>query len=848
MSSSSPGHRESPMWPPPDRRWRLGDFLALAAWTLAIAWYFWDVLSFRGALFYYDISEINYPYRDFFANELKAGRFSRWHPGLYCGLPLYSESQAGYLHPLKYLFYPWMPTWKAFTLDMVGSVWLTGVATYGWLRRHVGAAGALTGAAILGLGGFTWAHFIHSSMNNALVSVPLIIWGLELSWSGGRLRGVALGAMALACQVFAGHLQDALFSILLVGLYGCYRAVEETGRRRAGVLLMAIALILGGVLLSAVQWIPSKELLDRSPRSGGLDWETLTYGSWSPELLPTMVVREAYGTRARDTDWMDGFYPYHEMDTYLGLVAIGLAVLGGACYRNRWVSFWVILACVAGMLMLGRFTFLMDHAHRIPILGSSRIPVRFHQWLTVAVSALAAVGVERLSRPGTIRLRPALLVIGSMVLCSIPILFYVYEPVWTQPGRWTLTYHRLRYEWLGRELTVSGLRTLLVVLAGGGVAWFASRSGKVERRRVLASSLPVLVMIDLLGAHYWEIPTVPPGYWTDPPTSAETLRRAGDDVRVFTVPEKASGEPGYASEPIDFLAIRDTLGWSLPPVWGISTSIGLTPVVSSRLLDYFDQASQTGGRFDIEAVTHWVTGRPQAALPGPPETVGSAYLYRNERALPRARLMVNPVFVSSAEEARAAMARLGRSLRDYLVVEDPDRPDFGNGPVSGRSTILRDEPECVEVEVEADRASYLILADTFDPGWSATIDGKPAPIRPAYLAFRAVAITPGSHRVVFEYRPAGFALGLWVSALAALGIAPCLLLNLRWIEPQDLRGPSRLPGRWPVAMASLVLAILFVSTVEWSGGSVGIQSRWRTGFHKFTWGAGLEAMRPSSRP
>ena len=83
-----------------------------------------------------------------------------------------------------------------------------------------------------------------------------------------------------------------------------------------------------GVLISSVQWVPSKELLDRSPRAGGLSWEELTYASWSPELLPTLVVREAYGTRARDTDWMDGFYPYHEMNTYMGLIAIVLAVVG----------------------------------------------------------------------------------------------------------------------------------------------------------------------------------------------------------------------------------------------------------------------------------------------------------------------------------------------------------------------------------------------------------------------------------------------------------------------------------------------------------------------------------------
>ena len=137
------------------------------------------LVSLRRALFYFDITEINYPYRAFFAEELRAGRFSRWCPGLYCGMPLFSESQAGYLHPLKYLLYPWLQTWQAFNLDTVLSVWLTGVGTYCWLRRHVGPAAALTGAAIFGSSGYVWGHLIHTSMINALASVPLVIWGLE---------------------------------------------------------------------------------------------------------------------------------------------------------------------------------------------------------------------------------------------------------------------------------------------------------------------------------------------------------------------------------------------------------------------------------------------------------------------------------------------------------------------------------------------------------------------------------------------------------------------------------------------------------------------------------------------
>jgi hypothetical protein len=134
------------------------------------------------------------------------------------------------------------------------------------------------------------------------------------------------------------------------------------------------------------------------------------------------VVREAYGTRARDTDWMDGFYPYHEMNTYVGLTAMALAVVGAAARRDRWVAFWIVLACLGAALMLGKYTLLFDHLAKVPVVGSSRIPVRYHLWVALAVSALAAVGVDRLGRGFPVRLRgPAALALVLIVL-SIPIM------------------------------------------------------------------------------------------------------------------------------------------------------------------------------------------------------------------------------------------------------------------------------------------------------------------------------------------------------------------------------------------------------------------------------------------
>ena len=100
----------------PARRWNRYDALALSAWTVAVVLVFRDAALLRGALFYFDITDLNYPYRAFLFRELAAGRFSRWMPDLDCGLPLFCESQAGYFHPLKYALYPWMSTWKAFNL------------------------------------------------------------------------------------------------------------------------------------------------------------------------------------------------------------------------------------------------------------------------------------------------------------------------------------------------------------------------------------------------------------------------------------------------------------------------------------------------------------------------------------------------------------------------------------------------------------------------------------------------------------------------------------------------------------------------------------------------------------
>lgn len=79
-------------------------------------------------------------------------------------------------------------------------------------------------------------------------------------------------------------------------------------------------------------------------------------------------------------------------------------------------------------------------------------------------------------------------------------------------------------------------------------------------------------------------------------------------------------------------------------------------------------------------------------------------------------------------------------------------------------------------EVEAPTDGYLVLLDSYYPGWKARVDGADAPVLRANYAFRGAAVPAGTHRVEFRYRPTSFYAGLGISLFCLLA---CLLVCLK---------------------------------------------------------------------
>ncbi len=104
------------------------------------------------------------------------------------------------------------------------------------------------------------------------------------------------------------------------------------------------------------------------------------------------------------------------------------------------------------------------------------------------------------------------------------------------------------------------------------------------------------------------------------------------------------------------------------------------------------------------------------------------------------------------------------------------------------------------VEAEPTAAGYLVLTDTFYPGWKAFIDGAPSPILRANYLMRAVPLAAGPHTVTFVYDPLSFRLGAGLS-LGALG---CVVVYVG----ARLRRRSRKPGRVDESSMACELSIL----------------------------------------
>jgi hypothetical protein len=153
---------------------------------------------------------------------------------------------------------------------------------------------------------------------------------------------------------------------------------------------------------------------------------------------------------------------------------------------------------------------------------------------------------------------------------------------------------------------------------------------------------------------------------------------------------------------------------------------------------------------------------------------GVSFVYSNPTPLPRAICVSQLVSATDAEHALALAADPAFDPRVSAVVElavepTPNAPQHASCDVKAQQV----SPTRISLESRSARQTWLVLFDTWAPGWSAQVDGEAVSIERANGMFRLLPIPAGAATIEFEYWPPRFLLG---SIVAFCGIVLWLAL------------------------------------------------------------------------
>jgi uncharacterized membrane protein YfhO len=98
---------------------------------------------------------------------------------------------------------------------------------------------------------------------------------------------------------------------------------------------------------------------------------------------------------------------------------------------------------------------------------------------------------------------------------------------------------------------------------------------------------------------------------------------------------------------------------------------------------------------------------------------------------------------------------------------------FSTDQVEGRVLSSQTRPGRIEVLAEADQRTVVLVREAFSSGWTARVNGQPAPALRANGRHLAVPVEAGTSRIELLYHPPRWTSGLLLS-MASASLVPWL--------------------------------------------------------------------------
>lgn len=809
---------------------------ALVVLPFAFHWRLFAIDADERRIFRGDFLNQHYVWKSYALSRVAAGELPLWNPHVLGGTAIHANPQIGIFYPPTYLLLPFREegrvSYVAMEAYQLAHQIFAGLGMWLLMRSFgVSTFGAFYAALV-----FTFTGFFTTPGHHAIVvTASWIPWTLYTAKRAALATGSAplgLLALVLAAQVLAGHPQIAYYAMLVATFF----ALTIAGVKRACTRFLPAAVLAIGI--SAVQLLPTYRLAEDSSRSElGYEYSSsfgfstyLLSSAFVPRgqirlpgqedaaplhiyagigtllfvavglLLATerwrlffaaaalVALFLSFGSETPLFDWfyaaVPGFAKFRVPYRLLGIYTMGMAVLAGlgvhvleAATRRTRVRLKGIVK--AGFVALALLAAWAAYLHTDLVATAALPPQQVERvvggayWAVLLATLNVVLVVLMLWRPRERWVVPVLLAVAVIDLGAF-VKDRGERPYRTLVRAGERPVHRMMRAqgYRSRYVSESNLENYAslhdVDFAGGHAALVDARY-----TQLLDLSHSSANALSLLNVKFVDRGAPPSRYpWCGSrfasPLPLLDIVPGHSSVSIRLIPPIAAA----SSFRLDWHALGEPTSLAIELVGtmhhvepGDPLDVRFDEPVDIEELNIEIDPQSEGVRLETIEVDLNPLGLKTDFL-----AIDDVKI--NLHALPRAFFTVPspvPSELQSLESLRCWSVHRG------IQVQNSETGEHSTGFFRKNAAwITGYQPEKVEIETRSPRDGFVVLADTFRPGWVAEVDGIARPILRAQWAMRAVAVPAGEHRVTFSYRPRVLGSGA-IASVASLMVVVALL-------------------------------------------------------------------------
>jgi Bacterial membrane protein YfhO len=734
-----------------------------------------------------------YPYKLLTKINLSLGIPAYWNQYIMGGYPQYAETMAGNFDITNFVLLLFkMP--RAYHLQILLQLIIAGFGIYLLLRSFkVSLLIAILFSVAFMLNSLFIRTILHRWILASFCWVPYIILFLRYHSTKESFKYLTIASLFLALAFMGGQFQTSAFACFVVGVFILLNpSANPKAQRLVNKVGTFSFLVTFALLVSAVMWIPTLEMMFHDIRDGGVFGHyvskpfTLTNAVLSLPLLITFLIPELAGsTRTYDLTKI-AHASLAEFNGYFGFIPLLFAIFGMFyLWKKTEVRPFIIL------MILGIIIPICTPLEKY--LYYRFLIVYIFGGIIVGAVAMQETMIDRKYLPSLSRYLvymtiiillsfAVFLIIDALIIVKYK---YIYSAVHKYIfGKDPRVHFSPAYrEWTnGRILKLFSyfsIKSPTIYLPYGlifsVIILLFYYIKKQSRLQLVLSCLIIITFFHLIFVARSFLPMIDlKTYPLYPETEAISfLQHDTSHFRVYPLFDEEKEPPILPPNILSVYKIRTISGYE-------STS----PRTIFNLIEANHAEKPDWKVLGLANVKYILTNNKMFYSDPEADLVYSKEIniYRNKLWKPWGFM----TYKSEVINHDSAVLRIIYSNKfdgtTALLDQKPQVKINSSGnqakKINYRVHILLSENNLIKLSVDTPEPGYLILSNSYYPGWRATVNGKEEKILKADYAMMALSVPAGTSLIEYRFDPISFKIGLGITLISLILVGLILIISI----------------------------------------------------------------------